>query len=142
VHLDAVCTRFAGAARSLRERFDDLADLGVRHALAFEPVQRLALAGRREALLVLDSGHVALPARERDLDDVATIVLVDALDELAVEGDELVPVDVRVVGNDQPTRVDGRVRRDDRADPAPGELHVPVDPDLGPGTVVVVEPAG
>ena len=142
VDLDPVRAGLARAARALRERVDDLVDLRVRHPLALEPVQRLPLVGRREALLVLDPRNVALTARERDLDDVAAVVLVDAADELAVERDQLVAVDVRVVRHDQPARVDGRVRRDDRPDPALRELDVPVDPDLGPGTVVVVEPPG
>jgi hypothetical protein len=49
------------AARALREGVDDLVDLRLRHPLALEAVQRLGLVGRREALLVLDPGNVALP---------------------------------------------------------------------------------
>src|SRR5205085_5878 len=44
--------------------------------------------------------------------------------------------------DDQAARVHGRVRRDDRPDAALRKPDVPVDPDLGPGPVVVVEAAG
>ena len=62
--------------------------------------------------------------------------------ELAPERDRLVPVDVRVVGDDQAARVDRRVRGDDRAHAAARRLQVPVDVGLGPGAVVGREAAG
>src|SRR5439155_10235362 len=82
-----------------------------------------------------------LPPREDELRDVAAVVLVDAFAELAPEGDPLVGVEVGVAREDVPALVDRRVRRDERADAAAGELDVPVDPDVGAGAVVVVEAA-
>jgi hypothetical protein len=142
VDLDPVGAGLACAPRSLREPLHELLDLGNRHPLALETVDRLLLVGRAPALLELDPSEVPLSPRERELHDVLAVVLVDALDELAPERDRLVTVDVRVVRDDQAAWMHRCVRRDDRPDAAAGELQVPVDVDLRSGAVVVVEPAG
>jgi hypothetical protein len=105
-------------------------------------VDRLWLVGRAPALLVDDAADVALPAGERELDEILGALVVDLVDELAPERDRLVAVDVRVVRDDDPARVDGGVGGDDRPDAAARELQVPVDVDARAGAVVVVEPAG
>ena len=113
--LDPVRAGLARSPRSLREALDELRDLRGRHPLALEAVDRLGLVRRAPALLELDAADVALTPREGELDDVLAVVLVDAPYELAPERDRLVPVDVRVVGDDQAARMDRRVRGDDRA---------------------------
>src|SRR5436189_15221 len=93
VDLDPVGTGLPRTAGRIREPLHQLLDLRDRHPFGGEPVNRLLLAGRAPALLVLDAAEVALAARERELHDVPAVVLVDTLDELAPEWDRLVSVD-------------------------------------------------
>jgi hypothetical protein len=86
-------------------------------------MDRLRLVRRAPASLELDSAQVALPAREGELDDVLALELVDAPNKLAPERDRLAPVDVGVVGNDQPAWVDRRVGGDDRPTPPRANLR-------------------
>ncbi len=72
----------------------------LRHALALEAVQRVALVGRAQALRVFDAGNVALAAAVTELQDVAAVVLVHGVAERAPEGDRLVAIDGRVVRED------------------------------------------
>jgi hypothetical protein len=109
VDLDAVGARLARAAGGAGEAADELLNRRPAHALALEAMDRLGLVGRAPAFLELDAAEVPLPAGEGELDDVLAVVLVDALHELAPERHRLVTVDVRVVGHDQPARVDRRV---------------------------------
>src|SRR5262249_34090826 len=76
-----------------------------------------------------------------ELDYVFAVVVVHAAHELAPERDAIVAVDQRVARHEPAARVDGRVRGDDRADAAAGELEIPVDPDRRAGAGVVVPPA-
>src|SRR5207244_11582901 len=78
VLLDTVGACLARAPRRLREAAHELLDVGHRHPLAAQAVDRLRLVGRAPSLLELDAPDVALPAGERELDDVLAVVLVDA----------------------------------------------------------------
>jgi hypothetical protein len=142
VDFDAVEAGLAGPSRALAEGRGDLAELSRCRALALEPVQRVGLRRRTQALGELDPRNVPLSATVRELEDVSTAVLVDALAELAPERDPLVAVDRGVTRDDQAAPVDAAPRRDDRADAAAREAQLPVDPRLRPGAVVAVEPAG
>jgi hypothetical protein len=139
VDLDPVRTGFPRPTGPVGEAADELLNLLGRHPLALESVDRLGLVRRAPALLELDAADVALSAGEGELDDIPAAVLVDAAHELAPEGDRLVAVDVRVVGDDQAPRVDRRVRGDDRAHSAARELEIPVHVRRGAHAVVVVE---
>jgi hypothetical protein len=140
--LDAVEPGLAGAARSLPERRSNLAQLRRGRLLGLEPVERVGLRRRAQALLELDARDVPLPAPVGELEDVPAAVLVDVLADLPPERNVLVAVDRRVARDDLPAPVDAAPRRDDRADAAARELQLPVDPRLRAGAVVVVEAAG
>ncbi len=143
VQFHAVRPGLARAPRPLAEGLDDILNLVGRHPLALEPVQRVLVVGRAEALGVLDPRHVALTAAVAQLQDVLAVALaMDLLDEPLPERDARVAIDRRVVGHDAAAHRHRHERRDDRADAAPGELDLPVDPRLVARPVVVVEPPG
>ena len=143
VQLDAVRAGLAGAARPLRKGFHDVLNLPDGHPLTLEPVQRIRVVGRAQALGVLDAGNVALAAAVTELQDVLAVALaVHLLDEAFPEGRAGVAIDRRVVGHDAAAHRDRHERRDDRTDPALGELDLPVDARLVARAVVVVEPSG
>ena len=75
VDLDPVELGLARAPRGLREALDDLPDLRDRRPLARQPVDRLRLVRRAEALRVRDARDVALAAGVRDLGQVLAAVL-------------------------------------------------------------------
>ena len=141
VELDAVEAGLPRPPGSRRERGRDLPQLRGSRPLGLEPVQRVGLARRAQALPVeVEPTDVSLPAAVGELQDVLAVVLVDALPELAPERDRPVVVDGRVVGDDEPALLDSAPRGDDRADAAARELELPVDARPGPRAVVVVEP--
>ena len=141
VQLHAVETGLTRSPRARRERLHRLLYLHHRHPLALEPVQRVALVRRAQALLVLDARHITLATGVAQLHDEPAVVLADLHTELVPERDPLVGVDRRVVRDDTTSNRHRHERRDDRPHASPGELHLPVDPSLRTGPVVVVEPA-
>ena len=92
-------------------------------------------------VLVLYPPLVLLPARMAQLHEQLAAVLVHPLARGPPERDFVVVVDRGVVDQDAATDVDRGIRRDDRSRPPLGEFLLPVDPHVGPGTVVVVPPA-
>ena len=83
-----------------------------------------------------------MPPAVRELEDVLAPVLVHALAQLAPERNPFVAVDRGVAGHDEAAPVDAAPRRDDRADAAPREAELPVDPRPQARAVVVVEAPG
>src|SRR5687768_13371975 len=75
-----------------------------------------------------------------ELEDELAVVLVDRASNRPPERNSRIVVDHRVVRHDATADVHGYKRRDDRPDPAFGELHFPVDASLIARAVVVVEP--
>jgi len=73
-----------------------------------------------------------LAAAVAQLQDELAVVFVDPLAETPPEWDSLVAIDVRIVGQDASADADRDVRRDDGADPASGELRLPIDAGLRP----------
>ena len=142
VQLHAVEAGLARPARAFGKRRHRLLDVGGRHPLALEAVQRILVVGRAERVLVLDAADVALASRVAQLHDEFTVVLVHRLADGTPERHTLVLVDGGVVRNDASANLHRHERRDDRADTTLGELHFPVDARLVAGTVVVVESAG
>lgn len=149
VQLDAIRSCLQGATRCSAKPADDLGDLRARRFLPAQTVEEVRLVGRgvrpAGALVphpVLHARNVLLPAGVRKLKNVLTVERVDLPDELPPERDALVAVDRRVVRQDAPADVHGRVRRDDRPDAASREPLLEVDPRSCPGAVVVVDAAG
>src|SRR5262249_25001990 len=142
VQLHAVEARLARAPRALGERGDRLLDVGRRHPLAFEPVQRIRLVRGAQADRVLDAGNVALPAAVTELHDVLAVVPVNGLADFSPERNALVAVDGRVVRDDAAAQLHRHERGDDGADAAPRELLFPVDARLIARAVVVVQTPG
>ncbi len=139
VDLDAVELGLARPAGGLPEGVDDLVDLRLRHPLARKAVDRVGLVRGGEPLVVEDARDVPLPAGEGELDDVRRPGLAHALPQLRPERHLVVGVEVGVVGDDRPARMDRRVRGDHRPDSTARELDVPVHAGLRAGAVVVVE---
>jgi hypothetical protein len=142
VQLDAVEIRVARAPRAFGERGDRLLDVGRRHALALEAMQRILVISRTERVLVFDAADVTLTARVTELHDEAAVELVHRLAHGTPERDALVLVDGGVVGNDAAANLHRHEGRNDGADTTLGELRFPVDPRLIAGAVVIIEAAG
>src|SRR4051794_21267139 len=102
MQLDTVKTSRPRAARPRGKRLHGRMDFVHRHPLAFESMQRVGLVRRAEPLRIFDAWDVALPPAVAELQDVPAVVFVDALPELAPEGDPLVAVDRGVVRHDAP----------------------------------------
>ena len=126
-------TPSAPAARARRapltKYLHQIPDLRRRRRLAQQAVERVLVAGRRQAAVhqVLDTGHVTLAARVTELDDEPAIVGVDVPHDFTPERDLVVVIDHRVVRQDAPAHVHRYKRRDDRPDAAARELLFPVD---------------
>src|SRR6185295_3606507 len=100
VQLDAVKTRFPGAARAFGECIDRFFDLFDGHSLALEAVNGFRFVGRAQALRILDALNVTLASAVTELEDVIAIELVNTLAELAPERYALIAVDSRIVRHD------------------------------------------
>jgi hypothetical protein len=95
VHLDAVQPGGPRPPRAGGERPLDRLDVRLRRLLGLEAVQGVGLVRRAQAFAVGEGRDVPLPARVGELDDIPAAVLVDALAELAPEGDAFVLIDRR-----------------------------------------------
>ena len=100
VQLDAVEPRLARPPGAFGKGVDGLRDLGNRHRLAFESVERVSAVGRAQTGGVFDARHVALAAAVTELQDVLAVVLVYGLADLPPERNPLVAIDRRVVRHD------------------------------------------
>src|SRR5215471_8393737 len=76
-----------------------------------------------------------------ELHDELAVVLVDFLAHRAPEGDLVVVVDHRVVGQNPSGDMDGDERGDNRPTAAAGELLLPVDARLRPRAIVIIPTA-
>src|SRR6185503_19631864 len=111
VELDAVEASLARPPRALGKRGDHFLDVGSRHPIALEPVERIFLVGRALALGELQVGDIALPPAVTELHDESAVVRVNGLADFAPEWNPIVLVNRRVVRNDAAAGVDGDKRR-------------------------------
>jgi hypothetical protein len=102
-------------------------------------LERIVLVGRAQPYGIVNRRNVALPPAVAELKDVLAVVRVYLLAELPPERDAVVADDRGVVRQDAAARMNRHERRDDRPDPALREFHLPVDPGLRAGAVVLIE---
>ena len=139
VQFDAVEAGLPGPPRAGGERLHGLLDCATVMRSHSNPCSGSDLSVELSPFAIFDARDVALPAAVAELQDETAVVFVHPLAELAPERDSLVPVDSRVIRHDAAAEVHRDEGRDDRADTAARELHLPVDARLVAGAVVIIE---